>query len=109
MATVPTVNVTTHVEDNDGAALVGARVTFKLKNAVISTGVGHILPTVITSLTDSNGDVVTPVWPNALGTTASTYEVTIAGGGLKNVISLTADIPNNDCNLWDVANPPEAG
>lgn len=105
---IPTVNVTTHVEDSDGTAIEGARVNFRLSEAVISTGVGHIIPTIITDTTNASGDAVTALWPNALGTESSTYRVTIIGTNLRDVTSLTASIPNSDCNLWDVANPPEA-
>lgn len=105
---IPTVNVTTHIEDSDGTSVEGAKVNFRLSEAVISTGVGHIIPTTITGTTDVNGNVVTPLWPNALGVTNSTYKVTIIGANTRDVTSLTASIPNTNCNLWDVANLPGA-
>lgn len=104
-----TVNVTTHVEDSDGTPIEGATVVFRLKEAVISSGVGHILPTTITDTTNVSGNAVTAVWPNALGATSSHYEVTVRGLNLRNITSVTATIPNTNCNLWDVADLPEAG
>lgn len=103
---IPTVNVTTHIEDSDGTAIEGARVNFRLSEAVISSGVGHIIPTTITDTTNASGNAVTALWPNALGAESSTYRITIVGANLRDITSLTASIPNSNCNLWDVANPP---
>ena len=106
---MPTINVTTHVEDSEGTSVEGARVSFRLKEVVIDTGLGHILPSTVSGVTDVSGDSVLAVWPNALGSTPSTYEVTILGLDPRDITKLTVSLPNSNCNLWDVANDPEVG
>ncbi len=103
---MPTINVTTHVEDTNGIAVVGATVAFRLKYTVVDTGLGHILASTVSGVTNALGDSVLAVWPNALGTNTSKYEVTIIKPD-KNRTTVMVSLPNTDCNLWDVANNPE--
>lgn len=100
---ITTVAVTIHVDDTSGA-LEGAKVNAKLNRTEVYQG--HIVPKFTTATTDVNGDATLNLWPNVLGSTESSYEITITDPNSRNIASFLATIPNSACNLWDVANLP---
>jgi len=98
-----TVVVTIHVDDTDGPA-VGVKVNFRLNRTEVYQG--HIIPEFVTVTTDGSGDATISIWPNALGSTESSYEVTMIDANSRFMTSFLATIPNSACNLWEVANLP---
>jgi lysophospholipase L1-like esterase len=107
----PTVNVTVKLYAQDGTPYADTLVRAKLdKNDVYD---GFIISEEVTGTTDEDGEVVLALFPNnpvsGLGTTGSVYTVKANPSGGKSW-RVTAQIPNTDCNLEDVADTDiEAG
>ncbi len=103
---VPTVNVSVHIEDAAGNAVLGVKVNAKLNRTEIDAGIGYVIPEFTTVITDASGNATLVIWPNALGSTESSYEITMVDPNTRGITAFTATIPNNNVNLWDVADLP---
>ena len=105
-----TVKVTVTLLEQDSSPIVGAMIKAKLQHTDIDGGyIAGGAPQTFTS--DANGQAVMPLWPNALGATESRYHVTAHHPTTgRKILDVLATIPNNDCNLADVAElPPYPG
>lgn len=113
--TIPMVNVTARVLDQNGRPVQRARITMRL--TTVEKFCGLIIPRETSQYTDADGRAVLRVWPNELGTEHSEYMVSIlmgdAGcGGCGGQTSVTQHkrfyvvVPNVDCNLFDIADLP---
>ena len=98
-----TVQVTVSTEES-GAVIVGAKVVATLNN--IDIDVGYMIPKPVEGITDEAGIVVLNLWPNELGSTSTSYIITMTHPSVGKLWEVEAAIPNNDCNLWDVAATP---
>ena len=105
---VPTVNVTVQVDDSGGSPVQGATVTARLNRTEVYSG--YVVPEFVTGTTDATGQCILALWPNALGSTESSYDVAITDPDTGITTSFKATIPNNDCTMSDVASlPPYPG
>lgn len=112
MASLPVVNVTARIHDQEGAPVQGARIVMRL--STVERYAGLVVPAETTAVTDASGVAVLQVWPNALGTQGSEYVVSITHGTGCNTLCGNGAInrrfhvvvPNNDCNLLDIAELP---
>jgi hypothetical protein len=105
----PTVAVTIDLSAMGGTAIEGVTVTAKLdKNDIYE---GFVISKPVTGTTDADGIVVLDLFPNhpttGLGTTGSVYTFTARPPGAKGW-SVTAQIPNEATDLWDVADAETA-
>lgn len=103
--TTPTVNVTIRLNMQNGVPCAGVTVHAKLdKNDIYQ---GFVISDDVSGVTDVTGLVVLALFPNApsptgLGTTGSTYRFTASIPGGKS-LRATAQVPNSNCNLSDIA------
>ena len=110
MSTLPTVNVTARVYDQNGKAVHGAVITMRL--TTVERYSGYIVPREARAETDATGKAVLAVWPNEVGTESSEYRVHIkyphggcessCFGGGSGSVSGYAVVPNHDCDLQDI-------
>lgn len=100
-----TVNVTVTLLEQDSTPIEGALIKAKLQHTDIDGG--YVAGTLQTFTSDVSGQAVMPLWPNALGSTESRYHVTAYHPTTRRkIVDVMATIPNNDCNLSDVAELP---
>lgn len=101
---LPVCRVHCAVHDNDGRPIEGATITARLNRFEVFQG--YVVPDLETATTDSNGACVLSLWPNALGATASSYEVRIVAPNGK-ALRISATVPNiEDAHLHEIANLP---
>ena len=101
---LPTCNVLCAVNDNDGSPIEGAIVTAKLDRFEVHDG--YVVPDLISGTTGANGKCTLALWPNALGSTQSSYSIKIVAPNGK-TLRTTATVPNvSDANLHQIANLP---
>lgn len=101
---LPTCRVHCAVHDNDGSPIQGATITARLNRFEVFEG--YVVPDLEAAVTDEAGVAVLALWPNALGATASTYDVRILAPNGK-ILRLVATVPNvADVNLHQIANLP---
>jgi len=102
----PTVNVTVNVFDQSGAPVAGELLTVTLDRPA-PTAIGYVTPRVQTFTADTNGIAIMPLWPNELGTIASSYRVKAKHPTTgKTLFDVTATVPNANSQLSLVANQP---
>lgn len=116
MSTLPMVNVTARIHDQNGEPVAGARITMRL--SADEKYCGLIVPRETTQATNANGTAVLRVWPNELGTEGSEYIVSISyGGACANPCGRSGSgsgvnrrfrvvVPNADCDLFDIMDLP---
>lgn len=106
---LPICRVHCAVFDNDGAPIAGAVITARLDRFEVVPD-GYVVPDLETSTTDAAGACVLPLWPNALGNTASFYNIKIQAPNGKS-LRLTAVVPDvPDIDLQQIAAlPPYEG
>lgn len=107
----PTVNVTVQLDFGGGPPCAGVTVHARLDINDIYQG--FVISKDVTAVTDASGTAVLALFPNnpttGLGETGSTWRITAQIPGGKR-LDVTAQIPNTDCNLDDVADrEPVAG
>jgi hypothetical protein len=107
--TAPTVNVAVRLFAADGTPLVGVVVSAKLDRDEIYQA--FVVPRTAYATTDNTGAVDLALFPNApapqgLGTTGSKYTFSARVPATGATWRATAQIPNQDCNLHDVADRP---
>ena len=101
---LPVCRVHCAVHDNDGLPIEGATVTARLNRFEVYQG--YVVPDLETASTDASGTCTLALWPNAIGATASSYEVRIAAPNGK-TLRLFATVPDvADANLHEIANLP---
>jgi len=88
---LPTCAVTCTILDHDGSPVEGATVSAKLNRFEVYEGI--VVPHIEVASTDATGICVLNLWPNALGSTASVYDIKIATPYGK-VMTTTASVPN---------------
>lgn len=103
------VNVRVFVANQAGVRVEGAFVTAQLDRTDIDALGGYILPEEILGTTDSVGACVLSLWPNVLGSQNSKYVFTIEDPVNGTLLSVTAAIPNQDCDLHTIAYPEPSG
>lgn len=105
---IPTQPVTCTAYDQNGNAVAGARLSFKLNATEIYQG--FVAPEKIDVVADANGIVIVQLFPNALGTNGSLYQVTGTNPDTgKKFLNATAFVPNIPCNLHEIlTNFPES-
>lgn len=104
---IPTVNVAVRVHLADGQPAQGAVVTAELDRPEVDGG--YIVPRRFEGLLNDQGEAVLALWPNARGSTASRYAVTVRVGA-KELLQVSAVVPEADVNLTDIAElPPYPG
>jgi hypothetical protein len=98
---IPTVNVTVQVNDSSGSPVEGAHIVAKLTTTEKHDG--FVVPANANAETDATGMAVLALWPNELGTEGSEYRIRIINPvtGKSDVLYVT--VPNQDCNLADIA------
>jgi len=114
---LPLVNVTARINDQQGRPVGGAVVRMRLTTPEKYQGL--IVPRETTGITDANGSAILRVFPNALGYEGSEYDVHVSfpgsnAGVCGSATSITAVrtirahavVPNADCNLMDIINLP---
>lgn len=100
---IPTVNVAVRVHLADGQPAQGAVVTAELDRPEVDGG--YIVPRRFEGLLNDQGEAVLALWPNARGSTASRYAVTVRVGA-KQLLQVSAVVPQADVNLTDIAELP---
>jgi len=101
---LPTCAVVCNVFDDSGAPVSGATITAKLNRYEVYNG--YVVPQTIQGTTNDSGTVTLHLWPNALGSTESSYVVKIAAPNGKN-LTTTAQVPNvTTMPLHLIANMP---
>lgn len=106
----PTVEVTITLSSMDGVPYEGVEVTAKLdKNDIYQ---GFVISDAVSGTTDEDGVVVLNLFPNhpesGLGITGSLYTFRAYPPGGK-PWKVTAQVPNENCNLEDIADLEEVG
>lgn len=98
---LPTVSVTCESFDQNGNPIAGARFEAKLDRTEIYDG--FVVPEKVAAIADTNGVCVLELWPNALGTNASSYQIKAWNPDTgKRFIDTTAVVPNSDCRLEQI-------
>ena len=101
--TYPTCNVLCKVVSDDGTPLEGVLITAVLNRYEVYNG--YIVPEYVEATTDSNGSATLKLWPNALGATASMYNVIIYAGNKP--LKMTTVVPNvSNANLHEISTLP---
>jgi hypothetical protein len=96
---VPTVNVTCTVTNQTGAVVAGATVTAQLTGIDVY-GTNYIFPSIQSFVTDVNGLVTMPLFPNALGARRTAYQfIAIDPVTGRALINITAVVPNQNIDL----------
>lgn len=100
---LPTQPVTCRFYDQSGNPAVGARVLFRLTVMEIYDGI--VAPELVEATTDVNGECVVSLFPNALGSYASQYQVRAwsAEDG-KKIIDSLCTVPDQACLLHEILN-----
>lgn len=96
---LPTCNVRCAVHENDGTPVAGALITARLDRFEIHDG--YVVPELVEATTDAAGLATLALWPNALGATASTYQIRIIapnGMALRTTATVPA-VPDIDLHL----------
>jgi hypothetical protein len=101
------VNVTILMRDQQNNPMVGADVVAVLDKADIDPVLGYVAPEQFTGTTDDDGILVLALWPNALGSLGSRYKFKIRNPDTGKYLRVSAVIPNEDCDLHEVAAIPE--
>lgn len=104
--TIPTCAVACVVHNDDGTPAVGASITATLNRFEIDPDTGYVVPRRVEATTDANGEATLDLWPNALGTTESSYTVKITAPNGKR-LTTTASVPNTAyADLHAIAEAP---
>ena len=101
---IPTVNVTVVIRSQDGNPIANASVRAVLQTT--ETYDGYVVPKYYNATTDETGTAILSVFPNEIGSEGSEYKFTIFNPLLNKSVTISAVIPNHDCNLWEVADLP---
>jgi microcystin-dependent protein len=102
--TLPVCAVQCYVYTQDGDPEKDAIVSAKLNRYEVYQG--HVVPELMTATTDASGLAVLSLWPNELGSTESSYKVTIQPVG-KRSLTVYAVVPLAvEANLSDIATLP---
>lgn len=101
-----TVNVLCRASDQLGNPIAGAVITAKLSGPDVDATDGYVLPEIISGVADANGLLTLALWPNALGSTETYYDIKITNPDTGKKISLTATVPNVACELHLIAGLP---
>lgn len=105
---VPTVNLTVTALDASAQPIAGALVAATLTRTEVYESI--IVASTVSAVANGSGVAVLAVFPNALGSSGSQYTVTIRDPNKKGVTTVIANVPNNNCNLADIAAlPPYPG
>lgn len=94
------------VYDQEGKPANQARITLTLDRVDIDPIIGYVMPEEIVVLTDATGTARVHVWPNSRGTLGSQYVVEMENPDTGDSTVVYAIIPEQDCYLHAVANPP---
>lgn len=98
---LPTQPVTCRFFDQSGNPAAGARVVFRL--TVTEVYDGFVAPELVEATADVNGECVVSLFPNALGSNASQYEVKAwnADDGRK-ILDAYCTVPDSACLLHEI-------
>lgn len=98
---LPTQPVTCRFFDQSGNPAAGARVVFRL--SVTEVYDGFVAPELVEATADVNGECVVSLFPNALGSNASQYEVKAwnADDGRK-ILDAYCSVPDSACLLHEI-------
>ena len=98
---IPTVPVSFEVIDQNGVPVANAIVVVKLNRMELFEGL--VVPDRVETTADANGAGVIQLWPNALGSRASAYEIRIWGPDKKQkYLDAEVVVPNVPCNLHEI-------
>ena len=97
---IPTVNVTVVIFSQDGNAVKNISVKAVLSS--VEKYNGMIVADNVTSSTDAAGTAILVLFPNVLGTNNTYYRFYIHNPSNGQTTIVKAEVPNNDCNLWDI-------
>ena len=99
--TLPTVQVTCTAQDQSGNPLIGGRFEARLDRLEIYDG--FVVPQTVTGIADASGVCVLDLWPNVLGSGASTYRVRAWNGARRlPYLDAWAAVPNAACDLESI-------
>lgn len=101
-----TINVTIRAIDQNGQPLAHAPISARLTNLEVTQNLGYVVQESNAVIADANGVAVMALWPNALGSTESSYKFTIRNPNNWQIETIIATLPNNDCELHNVADLP---
>lgn len=101
-----TINVTIRAIDQNGQPLAYAPISARLTNLEVTENLGYVIQESNAVVADANGVAVMALWPNALGSTESSYKFTIRNPNNWQTETIIATLPNNDCELHNVADLP---
>jgi hypothetical protein len=98
---LPTRTVSCAILDSTGDPVASARVEFRLTTTEIYDGL--VVPERVLATTDEDGLIEISLFPNALGSQGSQYQVRAyrPSDGRK-VLEATATVPDADCELQDI-------
>jgi len=104
--TIPTTTVNCQFNDSEGNPAVGARVVAVLDRYELYQG--YVVPLSTESTTDSLGQCSLDLFPNELGSTASSYTIRVFPADGYRVLSLVTVVPDSltAVNLHDIAELP---
>ena len=103
---LPIVNVTVVLREQDGGPIVGATVSARADiNDIYES---FVVPNAESAITDDNGAAVLQCFPNksqpdGLGLTGSTYRFRAHAASGRKVLDVLAQVPNEDCFLHEIA------
>ena len=87
-----------------GQPIEGATVTAILDRGEVDNG--YIVQRRVTAVTDENGEATLSLWPNSRGSGESRYVLFAVDADRRGLFEVSLNMPDEDCNLWDVAGPP---
>jgi hypothetical protein len=99
------VKVTIKAVDQQGNRMSGAFITATLNKVDVDPEYGYVSPEEFYVKANANGLAVLELWPNSLGSQGSKYIFVIENPDTGGAIRIDAVIPDQDCNLHDIALP----
>ena len=100
--TVTTVPVRVSVYDQVGDPIAGGRITARLDKTEIS-GAALVFPELTESTTDAAGVCILNLWPNALGSSSSSYRIQAYHPDTgRRCLDAQVVVPNSPCRLEEI-------
>ncbi|WP_458763659.1 hypothetical protein [Cupriavidus basilensis] len=99
MAAIPTCAVSVKLYDQNALAVPGATITAQLDRYEVHDG--FVVPQMVEATTDAFGECTLDLWPNALGSQASSYKIKVQPTDAKgySTVAVVPDAPTADLSL----------
>ncbi|GAI56158.1 unnamed protein product, partial [marine sediment metagenome] len=96
---IPTCAVSVKLYDQNALAVAGATITAQLDRYEVHEG--FVVPQMVEATTDAFGECTLDLWPNALGSQASSYKIKVQPTDAKgySTVAVVPDAPTADLSL----------